>query len=722
LCLKVVRRLALECARSVAHSHRGLFSMAIVESFPGGQSLSAYPEVTSKMEFIEGRWRSKSQKSVTFKVLGTNETLDVPLLLSTTVLEAKGYIADKTMVEADKIDFYVKAGAYTKKLKDIDQLPSTTLVKGIKKFEPAKHVWPHPMGIIGQGYHGLKTTMTYLMDGNTNIIAWDRNSIFGGYCWITGANKTSRLQTELGSFHIWWGQHCIDSGKVTYPNCREINDTAPDQLHGSPTENNFHMWPYKAEILRMFNQGAEAYGCHKYVNFDNHVSTLEIVGDKDAESRYYNITAENLKEPGTFKTYPVSCLFSYPGSLTQNRIIEYPGEDVFDGEIRYGMNDDTPYDKLKGSTIAILGNGAFAVENARTCLECEGVKAYIVTRRKNLASPRMPCWFVHQGPIPCPGGFVLKMFEAMYEHVGFGDPWQYWSVHANAERTNVSIIQNSRFGIGDVTFLMVAWGLLEYVVGTVKRFSRHTLHISNGEKLEGVTVVLKALGLLGDYSVDKLHNMKEMVGAFCAGDWRRMLQHDATGMNAANFTTFSTGIGTTDFTITYKYLYDYPKEWYRCEANSILKQLPKHKEEPEIDKPACVVDVKFAMVAGVVLDGMLPKLQPSKAWFSDYKHEMYHKSHNTERALEVALHEWDKYQKNWKDRGIKHDYVPYPYTKEIVATWFEDYTDLLKVPISVDGPGPEGWKVSHFYDANGPTEKCKKLLEENDKKIAARTK
>merc|ERR1719362_2255585 len=154
----------------------------------------------------------------------------------------------------------------------------------------------------------------------------------------------------------------------------------------------------------------------------------------------------------------------------------------------------------------------------------------------------------------------------MYEQCGMGDPWKYWSVHASSDRSSVNIIQNSRFGIGDVTFLMVAWGILEYCEATLKRCSKHTLHLSTGRKLKGVTVILKALGLLGDWAVDKLHNMKEIVGSFCDGDWRRVLMIDATGMNAANFTTFSTGIGTTDFVITNKFLHDFPREFYRMQG------------------------------------------------------------------------------------------------------------------------------------------------------------
>lgn len=283
------------------------------------------------------------------------------------------------------------------------------------------------------------------------------------------------------------------------------------------------------------------------------------------------------------------------------------------------------------------------------------------------------------------------MFEPMYAHVNFGDPWEFWSVHANTARTNVSIIQNSRFGIGDVTFLMVAWGLLEYVVATVKRFSYHCLHLSTGDKIEDVTICLKALGLLGDWSVDKLHNMKEMVGMFCSGDWRRVLMIDATGMNAANFTTFSTGIGTTSFSRTYKYLYDFPEEFYKVEKMGYMKTLPRHQEEPEIEKPAYLMDVKYAAAADFILGGLCPKISTLGIWMSNYKHRMYHKTHTTDRVLEVALFEWNNYQETWKKRGIQHDYVPYPYTKDIVNGWFKDYNahfkDQLTTPCDVDGPG-----------------------------------
>merc|ERR1719183_1767668 len=95
--------------------------------------------------------------------------------------------------------------------------------------------------------------MSYLMDKNTNIVCFDRNEIFGGYCWITGANKTSRLQTEFGSFHIWWGPQGIETGIADYPDC---NQGGPE----CKSDKGWHIWPYKAEIQKHFQYAAERYG------------------------------------------------------------------------------------------------------------------------------------------------------------------------------------------------------------------------------------------------------------------------------------------------------------------------------------------------------------------------------------------------------------------------------------------------------------------------------
>jgi len=630
---------------------------------------------------FKGRIFSPSFRNCTIRILHKDETMTFPVQICTKVADVREALSKQLMVDADSLSFVVKQGFAFRKQLDHEEIGTHVTVKGLESFKPQPNKWPHPTGVIGCGYHGLKTGMMYIKAGNSNIVLFDRLSSVGGYCWHIAANKTSKLQTEMGSFHVWWGQDMMKE------DC------------GHPV--GWGTWPMKAEILRHFQHAAECYGVLPHCRFQTNVAKLKIEGTKIDPNRYYTLTTVPVSSVGTDgrgevavseagqQDVPVSVIYSYPGSMTRNRVIEYPGEDIFGGYIGYGMNDGAGYHELAGATAAILGNGAFAVENVRTCCEYESEKVYLVTRRRNLASPRMPCWFIHQGFLPTPGRMVLKMFEPMYELAGFGDPWKYWAVHASSDKTKVTIIQNSRFGIGDVTFLACVYGKCEFVEDTLKRLTRHTLHLTGGRKLANVTVLNKSLGLLGDYAVDRLHGMQKMAGAFCEGDWRRVLMIDATGMNAANFTTFSTGIGTTGFVRMYKYFHDFPKEFYRLQGMGLMDQLPVNKANPKEDKPAYVTDVKMAMSASIIIESMCPKIGTLGASDPDYKYRMYHNCHPLQKTLDECTASWDAYQAEWKKNGSTHDYVPYPYTKEMMEGYFQEYSAHVGFPVSPYGP-PEG--------------------------------
>eukprot|EP00408_Alexandrium_pacificum_P066504 CAMPEP_0171177332 /NCGR_PEP_ID=MMETSP0790-20130122/12186_1 /TAXON_ID=2925 /ORGANISM="Alexandrium catenella, Strain OF101" /LENGTH=690 /DNA_ID=CAMNT_0011642229 /DNA_START=1 /DNA_END=2073 /DNA_ORIENTATION=- len=629
-----------------------------------------------------GKSLSASWRQTSLKIFGTGETVSFPVQTCTKVRDVKEALANSLMVDSGGISFVVKQGCSSRLQLDIEEVGSQVTVRGIESFRPTAHRWPHPVCVIGAGYHGLKTMMMYLKSGNSNVVCFDRNARVGGYCWITAANKTSKLQTEMGSFHVWWGQDMVREG------C------------GYPSD--WETWPKKEQVLAHFQHAAETFGVLPHVRFRSNVVQIDIIGDKSAHDRRYKLGVTSLDDESSVpEAVDVSVIYSYPGSMTRNRIVDYPGEEVFDGHIGYGMNDDVPFDHLKGSRTAILGNGAFGVENIRTSCEYGCEKVFLITRRKNLASPRVPCWFVHQGPLPTPGRMVLKMFEPMYKLCGFGDPWSYWSVHASSDRQNARVIQNSRFGIGDVTFLAVACGKAEYVEDTVKRFTRHTVHLTKGRKLEGVTNIIKSLGLLGDFTTDRLHRMNKFVGTFCEGDWRRPLMIDATGMNAANFATFSTGIGTTGFVRNHKFLHDYPKEYYKIQGMGYLESLPVNKANLKDDKPCYVTNVDFSMNAGIVTEGMCPKLSQLSSSDPEYKHKMYHTAHPLNRFLQECKQSWDDYQEEWKRQGSDHEYVPYPYTREMIEGYFSEYSQALGWPVSPDGPPQDSEVVPSALAALG---------------------
>merc|ERR550534_1458206 len=196
----------------------------------------------------------------------------------------------------------------------------------------------------------------------------------------------------------------------------------------------------------------------------------------------------------------------YPGNLTIPRRFSYKGEEDFGRPAAYAICNDFEYNEVTGQEIAIVGHGAFAVENLRTCLEYSAKKVYMICRRKNLACPRITSWFVNQSASAISGRLYMLSSEPAYKLTGF-DPWSYYAVNTNERRTNVNLVQKARFGIGDVYFIAIAMGMCEVLTDDVKRLSDGVVHLVSGRKLE-VGALLKLLGFNGNFDVDRLLQIK----------------------------------------------------------------------------------------------------------------------------------------------------------------------------------------------------------------------
>ena len=101
--------------------------------------------------------------------------------------------------------------------------------------------------------------------------------------------------------------------------------------------------------------------------------------------------------PGTKQQdVQASAVFCFPGNLSVSRRETYSGEDLFEGPIHYAMCDNVDYSICEGQEVAVIGHGAFAVENVRTCCEFAAKKVWLICRRKNLSCPRISSWFINQ--------------------------------------------------------------------------------------------------------------------------------------------------------------------------------------------------------------------------------------------------------------------------------------------------------------------------------------
>jgi len=614
-------------------------------------------------------YHSGSFRYTTLCIVGSDEQVVMPTQVCTRVADVREALAARCVVYADQLRFMVKQGCSWKMLRNEEEIGGKVYVKGVKSFrpQPAKKKYPHV--IIGCGYNGLKAGLWMIETGETDFTMFEKYDRVGGHAWLVQANKTSKLQTDLAAFHVWyggqWGEPGQDKrGKLSYPS-------------------DWSTWPKKDEVIAHMQHCAERSGILNYVKLNTEIKSMEIIGKLTDLDRYYVLSSElyegnekSSKKLAAKKEPPgvhnCSCVWHYPGAYFNPRVIVYPGEEEFDGHLSYGMFDDIPYHSIPHQRVAILGNGAFAVENIRTCMEFGAEKVFLVTRRKNLPSPRLPCWFVHQAINPVPAKMVLEMFEPMFKISGFGDPWEYHSVYGR-KGTNPTIKSNSRFGIGDVTFLATAWGRCEYVVDTVKRFSKHTVHYNQGGKSEDVTIVVKALGLLADFAADKFHKIKEMKGLWPNGDERRFVYCDALGMHAANFASFSAGGGAYSSTCMVKHLMDFPMEWRKVQE--VLHQFPTSVADE--NKPAHQYDANYATTAAFMAVAACPLTASYAQPWPAYKSNAVWAASPLDRLFDECKNSWDLYQMEWKALGFDHDWVPYPYTLDSVQAWFDEYEESV---------------------------------------------
>ncbi|CAK0868368.1 unnamed protein product, partial [Prorocentrum cordatum] len=595
--------------------------------------------------------RSRTPAVTTLSIHGGSpkDTLTLPVETRTTVWDIKLMLAFKTNRSPEDMTFVVKQGCSWRVQYDHEEVGRKVVVKGIRSFQRERFQWHAPIAVIGSGHAGLRQALFFLKHNEHNFVVYDRKAKVGGMAWQDSANDSSKLQTEMGCYHLQYDE----------------DNPVPTDL---PT------WPSRAQLLRHFEQVAEEYGVMKYCRMCTNVK--EIIIENTAGShpsaksqawtaQTYRLVLEPTDGSGDGRGDHIGAtgeacystdhcgVIVYPGNLAIPRREVYAGEDLFGCPIAYGIWNDFDYKQVDGKDICIVGHGAFALENIRTCLEYNARKIYLVCRKKNLAMPRVTSWLINQSQPHLSTTLCLDSMKPMYQlaadrsgDASF-DPWVYHSVHANKDRTHVTISQKARFGIGDMYFLAIAMGVCEVVLGKIKRLTPGCVHLESGREFQAQGL-LKLLGFYGNFDIDRLVQIKTMHGWWANEDFRRCVISEATGVDASNFGGTSFSPSLRSWVEQAAVFFWFPSDWQKVVESGML---PTHSADPEANVPAYVVDARHGTTTFVVLESMIPFLMESSSVRGLLKRRKQLECHPLRTFVEEARAEWEQYAEQLRERA-----------------------------------------------------------------------
>lgn len=591
-----------------------------------------------------GDIQSTGWKEVTMKLIGTDEEIRVPFMISTRVSDVKAFLAEMTGEQVGNIELMVKIGPSLRRQRDGDEVQTKLTVKGLQTFARYTQTYPHPFLVIGMGVMGMRQTIHWVRM-KADFMTFERNDDLGGNAWLLIGNHSSKLQTEGVHYQLQYDAEY--GGMDTLCHIEEMG-----------------YWPSRGEIISHYRRVADEYNIWPFLRLQTELTEMSIIPEKRHFSeRAYDMTWESTKEGDTSKgTFRCSCITYFPGCLVTPHRKVWPGEETFGGQIGYGFGREFNFAKVAGQDGVIIGQGAFSHENVRSFCENAGNKVYVIARHWNLMLPRLLSWWINQAVAPLQAAMVLQGMTPMYKLMGW-DQWSWYSVTANSDRTIATIKQYTRWGISDLLFLAVYWGKAEIFEAEIKRFKYRTAVLNNGKVIENVDHIMKVIGFDGDWGVDRLMQSKHHVGMWPNGDWRRWVLSDNSAIDASRFNAMSIAPGASSWCRQTGWYFAHPDNAIACLNSGIV---PKNYADTERGSPCYHYEPRVHVTVWMTLGVFSQEIAAFNATNDPFKKQSMHVYLPIDKYILACKEDWDHYCLMFKEQGWDKPWPEYPYKPEFI--------------------------------------------------------
>ncbi|KAL1524553.1 hypothetical protein AB1Y20_019445 [Prymnesium parvum] len=228
--------------------------------------------------------------------------------------------------------------------------------------------------VVGGGISGVIYAAEWVAAGceRDEVAVLEREKWIGGI-WMGHANAYSRVQTAEPAYRL--------------PLCSK----QPGPVHQT----------YSHEIMLDLKALVEEQRLRSRIFPSVNVDRVSKVSMAPLE---WVVTGTRLGSSFRITTKQVVLCVNRRLSNIPNRLL-IPGEDCFGGDIRNGLANDCEGLQYTGRRVAIIGFGAFAVENLRHALESGAAYSQILCRRRGTVSPKPIDWSNYVRPREPERGF-----------------------------------------------------------------------------------------------------------------------------------------------------------------------------------------------------------------------------------------------------------------------------------------------------------------------------